>query len=241
MTYAEFSTATGITPDTLRVRTDRMRNAGNLPDGTRYAASAPIPDAVRDYFEAKWTKQKTDTAGNPNPAKKVPYAKKPTRKSVKAENSISDSGQPTAKQLPVKFTEQKYKRFAAFALLAVTVLIPVRNVYGVCSDLSGTADAVLFTAVLTAIAPLFVWLNVRAWWANVLIGTLIAFEVFANTARVYSGLMFSGKYQYPTEFLGNVTAMLETRSHETALCLALLFAGLAAGAQYSLIKYLKKW
>lgn len=237
MTYAEYATQTGITPDTLRVRTDRMRKAGNLPDGTRYAASAPIPDAVRDYFEAK---QKTDTAGAPRPAKKVPYAEKPKQKS-KAENSISDSGQPTATQLPVNLSEQKIKRFAAFALLAVTVLIPVRNVYSVCSDLSGTADAVLFTAVLTAIAPLFVWLNVRAWWSNALIFSLISFEVFANTARVYSGLMFSGKYQYPTEFLGNVTAMLETRSHETALCLALLFAGLAAGAQYSLIKYLKKW
>lgn len=242
MTYAEFSTAHNIATDTLRVRTDRMRNAGILPDGTRYAADSPIPEPVREYFEAKGTKQKTDTAGTPRPAKKVHYAKR-SQKSDRNENALNTvDGQPTVKQLSVFKTERyNAKRIAAFALLFVTVLIPVRNVYGVCSDLSGAADAVLFTAVLTAIAPAFVWFSVRTWWSNALIAALIGFEVFANTARIYSGLIFSGKYQYPTEFLGNVTAMLGTRSHETALLLALLFAGLAAGAQYSLIKYLKKW
>lgn len=241
MTYATLADTLAVKPDALRMKVARAIKAGQLAP-TEYGKNNEVPPEVLEYLQSG--AKKSDRIHGIDGASAAKRAPRTPRTETEREQTRTPQSVGNSEQLPN--TNEKNKgtnnaqRLVAFALLCASVLIPVTNVYRVCAELTGAVDAVLFTVTLTAVAPLFVWLRLNTWWANLLTAALIGFEVFSNTSRVFAGLMYSGATHNPTRFIGQVCDLLQTGTYCTAVVLSAFFGLVVAGVQYSLIKLLKK-
>ena len=247
MTYAALADTLAVKPDALRMKVARAIKAGQLTTA-EYGKNKPVPPHVLEYLQGGTAQDNNVEVGTLHGSSGASVAKRaprtPRTRTETEQEQIRTPAQPVgnSEQLPSankRTSTSKAQRIVAFALLCASVLIPVTNVSRVCAELTGTIDAVLFTITLTAVAPLFVWLRLNNWWANLLTAALIGFEVFSNTSRVFSGLMYSGATQNPTRFLGQVCDLLQTGTYATAVVLSAFFGLVVAGVQYSLIKFLK--
>lgn len=241
MTYAALASDLQVKPDTLRMRLARAVEKGYIP-ATQYGKNNEVPPEVLEYLQSGAKKSDTNRIYGSDGASAAKRKPRNPRTRTEQEQTRTPA-QPfgNSEQLSnMNEGTNKAQKAVAFALLCASVLIPVTNVYRVCAELTGPFDAVLFTVTLTAVAPLFVWLRLNTWWANLLTAALIGFEVFSNTSRVFSGLMYSGVTRNPTRFLGQVCDLLQSGTYWTAVVLAASFAVMVAGVQYSLIKHLKK-
>lgn len=129
-----------------------------------------------------------------------------------------------------------------YVLLIGPIVASWHNMYLITHDLSGTIyDAVALTAVLSFSAIGFVWYGVQNWYVMALAALLIAYESFCNLTRIYGGLMGSGTPTgNPTRFVGLVTDIFGTGTHQTAIFLGAFTAFFIAAVQYAAVFELNK-
>jgi hypothetical protein len=127
-------------------------------------------------------------------------------------------------------------------LLIGPIIASWHNMYLITHDLSGTPyDALALTAVLSASAIGFVWYGSRSWYIMAISALLIAYESFCNLTRIYGGLMGSGTHTgNPTRFVGLVTDIFGTGTHQTAIFLGAFTAFFIAAVQYAAVFELNK-
>lgn len=160
-------------------------------------------------------------------------------KQVSEKRAVKAAGEkpaaPPVSERPEK-AAQNSRRWAMYALLAGPTFASVENMYSVTHDLAHSwQTAVALTAVLSLSAIGFVWYGVRAWWSIALAVLLIAFESFCNLTRIYGGLMGIGESGNPTRFLGLVTDIFNSGSHQTAIALGAFTAFFIAAVQYAAV------
>jgi hypothetical protein len=145
-----------------------------------------------------------------------------------------------------------------YLLMAVPAVASIQNIYAVTRDLTDDAWASgLLTVLFTASPFLFVMAGMRSFWTQGLTVVLILYEVFANFTRIYGGLTGFGRAwafeksplsntwrviegPFCTRFLNLVVDIFHTRHDHTAMVMAAIMAGLAAGVFYAAYNELKK-
>jgi hypothetical protein len=148
-----------------------------------------------------------------------------------------EPGQDTA---PAR-REWGWRQWVILFLLIAPTLASLRNMYNVTYLLSESSiDAALLTVVLSISALGFVVASGRTWYTLCLAGLLILFESFCNLTRIYGGLMGVGANWNPTRFLGLVTDIFGSGSHQTAIFLAAFTAFFIAAVQYAAVFELNK-
>lgn len=133
------------------------------------------------------------------------------------------------------------RAWVLYFLLAAPTVASVHNMFAVTNDLSGNVfDAVALTVVLSVSALGFVWYGIREWHTIALALLLIAYEAFCNLARIYGGLMGIGTTGNPTRFMGLVTDIFGSGTHQTAIVLGGITALFLAAVQYAAIISINK-
>lgn len=166
--------------------------------------------------------------------------KKKETKQLKAEQKPKQEQNATLKQKeqPEQNTTRRNKTWGTL-ILVVPALVSIGNIYNVSFDImQHKAEAVLLTAVLSCAAPTFLYLGIKDRLTFYLAYCLLAFEAFANVARIYYGMMGSGGN--PVRFIGTVTDIFNSGTHWTALILATVTAGLICLVQFVGINELRK-
>ena len=170
---------------------------------------------------------------------------------TKAEMSADKSGQdtsvfnvrPAAAKVspPAEFTRGNFRAAILIVLMAIPAVASVQNMHTVTLDICGHEFAALLLTGLFSASPfLFVLAGMKNRLTVALVALLIAYEAFANFTRIYGGLTGFGKNGYPTRFLGLVTDICNSGTHQTALFLAGIMSLLAASVFYAAYNELRK-
>ena len=151
--------------------------------------------------------------------------------------------QPTEQPKPQtgkqKATATNKNRYWFLLVVAIPTAVSVGNIYSVSiSIMQGEIEAILLTAVMSAMGPFLLWLDSKSRTVFALALGLIAFEAFANVARIYYGLMGSGGN--PVRFVGTVTEIFNSGTHYTALALAFITSLFIGFVQFVGVNGLKK-
>lgn len=189
---------------------------------------------------------------NPNAIRRKSLARKPSEGKpaqvvrVQPENiqNVSGNSGYSEKEPEQQVAKQaNWQRYILIGLLIAPTVASVENMYHVTRSLAGTAhSAVLLTIVLSISALGFVVASKRSTLVMALALLLIGFESFCNLTRVYGGLLNVGtpNYGLPVRFLGLVTDIFGTGTHQTAVFLAAFTAFFIAAVQYAAVYELKK-
>lgn len=150
-----------------------------------------------------------------------------------------NNNQPEPVPAPVEdaVPARQNRTWVLYFLLMAPTAASVHNMFTVTQALSGNLyDAVALTVVLSASALGFVWYGVRSRLTIALAALLIAYESFCNLTRIYGGLMGSGTHTgNPTRFVGLVTDIFGTGTHQTAIFLGAFTAFFIAAVQYAAV------
>lgn len=158
----------------------------------------------------------------------------------KQEDQNTLTHQPPARQKTAA-PKKNGRAWVLYFLLAAPTVASVHNMFAVTNDLSGNVfDAVALTIVLSVSALGFVWYGIREWHTIALALLLIAYEAFCNLARIYGGLMGIGTTGNPTRFMGLVTDIFGSGTHQTAIVLGGITALFLAAVQYAAIISINK-
>ena len=142
---------------------------------------------------------------------------------------------------PAEFTRGNFRAAILIALMAIPAVASVQNMHTVTLDICGHEFAALLLTGLFSASPfLFVLAGMKNRLTVALVALLIAYEAFANFTRIYGGLTGFGKNGYPTRFLGLVTDIFNSGTHQTALFLAGIMSLLAASVFYAAYNELRK-
>lgn len=143
--------------------------------------------------------------------------------------------------IPGIFTRANFRAALLFMLMAIPATASVQNMHTVTLDICGHEFAAwLLTGLFSASPFLFVLAGMKNRLTVALVALLIAYEAFANFTRIYGGLTGFGKNGYPTRFLGLVTDIFNSGTHQTALFLAGIMSLLAASVFYAAYNELRK-
>lgn len=168
-------------------------------------------------------------------------APKPTKKSVFKSNpvvaNVPPPGQHETKQPEpnlVAKADDGWRKFILYTLMLIPAAASVQNMHGVTLDITGHwIAAVLLTGLFSGAPFLFVLAGVKNAPTGALVVCMVVYEGFCNLTRIYGGLTGFGKTGFPTRFLGLVTDVFGTGTHQTAVFLALIMAILAASTFYA--------
>jgi hypothetical protein len=134
---------------------------------------------------------------------------------------------------------------ARTAVLYTLMLIPaaasIQNMHRVTFDIAGHEfAAVLLTGLFSASPFLFVLAGLKNRLTVALVAFLVLYEAFCNFTRIYGGLTGFGLRGMPTRFLGLVTDVFNSGTHQTAVVLAVIMSLLAASVFYAAYNELRK-
>lgn len=128
----------------------------------------------------------------------------------------------------------KFRRWILYCLMAIPALASIQNIHGVTFDITGHLfGSVLLTGLFSAAPFLFVLAGVKNAATRILVALMVIYEAFCNLTRIYGGLTGFGKGGFPTRFLGLVTDIFNTGTHQTAIFLAVVMSIIAACTFYA--------
>lgn len=217
-TMAELATANGLKLGTAQKKINRA--------GLQWSAGSPVTDEIADILNGgKKTVKKTAT-------------KRAVSLQV-VDNTDRQTAQPKTKTDKDQPTSTDKKGLWFFLVVAIPTAVSVGNIYSVSmSIMQGKVEAILLTAVMSAMGPFLLWLDSKSRTVFALALGLIAFEAFANVARIYYGLMGSGSN--PVRFVGTVCEIFNSGTHGTALSLAIITSLFIGFVQFVGVNGLKK-
>lgn len=126
------------------------------------------------------------------------------------------------------------RRWILYCLMAIPALASIQNIHGVTLDITGHLfGSVLLTGLFSAAPFLFVLAGVKNAATRILVALMVIYEAFCNLTRIYGGLTGFGKGSFPTRFLGLVTDIFNTGTHQTAIVLAVVMSIIAACTFYA--------
>lgn len=219
-TIKEWATEAGLNPDTVRRTVSRKsgRTLGQL--------SVLTPD--------EWEAWKPGKSGTKNVSAQK---KKSVFKSNPVVANVPPPGQHETKQPEpnlVAKADDGWRKFILYTLMLIPAAASVQNMHGVTLDITGHwIAAVLLTGLFSGAPFLFVLAGVKNAPTGALVVCMVVYEGFCNLTRIYGGLTGFGKTGFPTRFLGLVTDVFGTGTHQTAVFLALIMAILAASTFYA--------
>lgn len=218
-TMAELATANGIELGTAQKRVNRA--------GLQWSAGSPVTPEIADILNGGKRTVKKTTTKRAAPLQVVDNTDRQTAQPIRTN---------TYKEQPTKTDK---KRLLFLLVVAIPTAVSVGNIYSVSlSIMQGEIEAGLLTAVMSAMGPFLLWLDSKSKTVFALALGLIAFEAFANVARIYYGLMGSGAN--PVRFVGTVCEIFNSGTHGTALMLAIITSLFIGFVQYVGVNGLKK-
>jgi len=239
-TMAEYAAANGYA--NIQSAAKRVQRAAKLPgfEHLQWSAGAPITDEVAAILSGK-NPAKTKSVSDTNAARKVA-----TRQTVVIAKTDSETEQHPTRQRQADDkdddkakTKTDKKKLWFWLVVAIPTAVSVGNIYAVSlSIMQGKIEAWLLTAVMSAMGPFLLWLDAKNKMVFALALGLIAFEAFANVARIYYGLMGSGAN--PVRFVGTVTDIFNSGTHSTALSLSIITSLFIGLVQYVGVSGLKR-
>lgn len=216
----DFAQGENITVDALRARWNALRANGSEDFRLPFDRNAEL-SAAQISALAKARRAASPIAPTPKPAPPAP--------------------KPVEVPRPAPRRAWTVRQYILLLLLLAPTSASVGNMYRITAHIAGNStDAGLLTSVLACSAIGFVIAGIRSMWAISLAVLLIAFESFCNLTRIYGGLMGVGQTGNPTRFLGLVTDIFGSGTHQTAIALGAFTAFFIAAVQYAAIFELNK-
>lgn len=226
-TLAEFATEVGRNYDTV------FRAAKRVIPGTVSAGMLLTPEMENEISSAmrsgKSVKKKTGTV------------RRPAGNTMAAQGTTARPNEvapPVAEKNPGN-PKRDYRKIGLIALTVAPFLASVDNMFHVTRELTNPFSAVCLTVLVCVSAVGFTVANSRHKVAIAVTVATVAFEAFCNLTRIYGGLM-TGASGNPTKFVGLVTDILGTGTHETAIFVGAVTALLISGVQYAAIFEMNK-
>ena len=194
------------------------------------------PDSVAVLNEIKTGKRATVKTAKTKPA----VLKLAVKSELQPAQPISEQPKPAQTESDQQAaTETNKNRYWFLVVVGIPTAVSVGNIYSVSlSIMQGWIEACLLTAVMSAMGPFLLWLDSKSKTVFALALGLIAFEAFANVARIYYGLMGSGGK--PVRFVGTVCEIFNSGTHGTALALAIITSLFIGFVQFVGVNGLKK-
>ncbi len=234
ITLAEFARKSGGNYDTLYRKVRRK-----FPSEAWSAISTLSAEHIRELSAGRKKKASAELSG-----------KTERLKSDKSENQNTLTHQPPeqaaevappARQKTAVPKKESNREWVLVCLLIAPTAASVENMYNVTRSLSESAHTAVFLTVVLSVSALgFVWAGIRSKWVVALALLLITFECFCNLARIYGGLMGIGTTGNPTRFMGLVTDIFGSGTHQTAIVLGGITALFLAAVQYAAIISINK-
>lgn len=223
-----------MSPDSIRANGYSIQDELTLPDAVEFVRK-------RTVANGRWPQEKADLA--------IAYLaelESKTKTDSDSNNDLVAGSQfdyfgDYVVQTPTASPKKNGRTWVLYFLLAAPTVASVHNMFAVTNDLSGNLfDAAALTVVLSVSALGFVWYGIREWHTIALALLLIAYEAFCNLARIYGGLMGIGTTGNPTRFMGLVTDIFGSGTHQTAIVLGGITALFLAAVQYAAIISINK-
>lgn len=151
------------------------------------------------------------------------------------------SGNVPAVREPQPAKRQSLRAWLLYTLMVVPAAASLQNMHRVTLDIAGHEfAAVLLTGLFSASPFLFVLAGLKNRLTVWLVAVLVLYEAFCNFTRIYGGLTGFGLRGMPTRFLGLVTDVFNSGTHQTAVVLAVIMSLLAASVFYAAYNELRK-
>lgn len=219
-TIKEWSEMHGLNPDSVRKAITRKTGQAH---GILSVLTADEWQALRPG--------KSDTSAKRTPVVRV---KKASVYPSPAGQNVASPDIPKQDTKTAKKQESKMRAWILYLLMAIPAVASLQNMHSVTHDITGhLVAAILLTALFSASPFLFVMAGVKNAPTGVLVACMVVYEAFCNLTRIYGGLTGFGKGGFPTRFLGLVTDVFNTGTHETGVFLAAVMAILAACTFYA--------
>lgn len=218
-TLKEWATAAGKNPDSV-VRQYRRRTKSGVSLSAVLSATewADILGGQSAVSVSVRTTQKKRVTLTPRPSGNVPAVREPQ---------------------PAK--PQSLRAWLLYTLMVVPAAASIQNMHRVTFDIAGHEfAAVLLTGLFSASPFLFVLAGLKNRLTVWLVAVLVLYEAFCNFTRIYGGLTGFGLRGMPTRFLGLVTDVFNSGTHQTAVVLAVIMSMLAASVFYAAYNELRK-
>jgi hypothetical protein len=220
-TIKQWATAAGINPDSVRKAVSRKTKR---PYGITSVLTA-------DEWE-QWRPGKSRKPGQPD-TRTAPVRVKKESASVFSKTPAVQNVAPSEKPQATK-QAGKTRAWILYLLMLIPAAASIQNMHGVTFDITGHLVAsILLTALFSASPFLFVLAGVKNAPTGFLVACMVVYEAFCNLTRIYGGLTGFGKGGFPTRFLGLVTDVFGTGTHETGVFLSAIMAILAACTFYA--------
>lgn len=233
LTVGQLTEQLQISPDRMRKRI--VRASEKRPDlFTEKSASSNrvLSEEQAAILSGKQSKKTPDNVRKPKQENQNTLTHQPSEQAAEVA--------PPARQ-KTAVPKKNGRAWVLYFLLAAPTVASIHNMFAVTNDLSGNVfDAVALTVVLSVSALGFVWYGIREWHTIALALLLIAYEAFCNLARIYGGLMGIGTTGNPTRFMGLVTDIFGSGTHQTAIILGGITALFLAAVQYAAIISINK-
>ena len=218
-TLKEWATAAGKNPDSVarqyRRRTKSGVSLSAVLSATEWADILGGQSAVSVPVR---TTQKKRVTLTPRPSGNVPAVREPQ---------------------PAK--PQSLRAWLLYTLMVVPAAASLQNMHRVTLDIAGHEfSAALLTGLFSASPFLFVLAGLKNRLTVWLVAVLVLYEAFCNFTRIYGGLTGFGLRGMPTRFLGLVTDVFNSGTHQTAVVLAVIMSMLAASVFYAAYNELRK-
>lgn len=168
-------------------------------------------------------------------------ASKPSKKEKRVTLTPRPSGNVPAVREPQPAKRQSLRAWLLYTLMVVPAAASLQNMHRVTLDIAGHEfAAVLLTGLFSASPFLFVLAGLKNRLTVWLVAVLVLYEAFCNFTRIYGGLTGFGLRGMPTRFLGLVTDVFNSGTHQTAVVLAVIMSLLAASVFYAAYNELRK-
>lgn len=215
-TWADICAGTDKNPDSVG-RTFRR----TFPDRKWRRTAVPLPDELSAIIGQPDTDSRS--------AIQTPQDKRDSSFSV-----TEPTPSPNPGNIKSGVAGPKFRRGFLYLLMAIPAGASIQNMYHVSFDIvEQMIAAALFTGLFSAAPFLFVLAGIRAGWTKALVVILIAYECFCNFTRIFGGLTGYERGGNPTRFLGLVTDVFQSGTHQTGIAVAAIMAAMAALVFYA--------
>ena len=222
-TLREWADSTGKNADSV-TRTYRRRTGNSVSVNTILSAS-------------EWA----DITGGQVSSPVSVSASKPSKREKRVSLNPQGSGNVPAVREPQSAKRQSLRAWLLYTLMVVPAAASLQNMHRVTLDIAGHEfAAVLLTGLFSASPFLFVLAGLKNRLTVWLVAVLVLYEAFCNFTRIYGGLTGFGLRGMPTRFLGLVTDVFNSGTHQTAVVLAVIMSLLAASVFYAAYNELRK-
>ena len=230
-TIKQWAEMSGTSPDTIRKKASRTfgTSFGILSELSGVQMSELYPDKTGQKGRTMPKANKDNRPGQANKEKRVLL---PT---PQASANVQAFGHPK------KEGSNNARTAVLYTLMLIPAAASLQNMHRVTFDIAGHEfAAVLLTGLFSASPFLFVLAGLKNRLTVALVACLVLYEAFCNFTRIYGGLTGFGLRGMPTRFLGLVTDVFNSGTHQTAVVLAVIMSLLAASVFYAAYNELRK-